>query len=71
MLYPNSIIVDSLQSIENPIKNYHSATITSAWFILGSYSLKCQYKHTTHMTGQKLPPSGKEYLCFQTDGETA
>ena len=22
------------------------------------------------MAGQKLPPSGKEYLCFQTDGKT-
>ena len=39
--------------------------------LLGYKSLKYQYNNPTHMSGQKLPPPGKWYLCFQIDGESA
>ena len=34
------------------------------------YTLQCQENTTTNMTNHKLSPSGKYYLCFQSDGES-
>ena len=52
-------------------KNNHGVTVTSDQVLLGSDSLKCQHKNRTNRPGQKLPPPGKNYLCFQMGGETA
>ena len=39
--------------------------------MLGYYSLQGQHNGNTSRTYQKLPPYGKEYLCFKIDGKTA
>ena len=52
--------------LETPEKN-HIATAPSAPVLFVPDTIKYQKNTTTHITRQKLPPSGKEYLCFQMD----
>ena len=63
-------VVKLYSSLKLPKTNY-VATEPSAQILLGSDSLKCQHKNRTHRLGQKLPPPGKYYLCFQLGGEIA
>ena len=34
-------------------------------------STNCQHNNTTHMSGHKVLPHRKEYLCFQVEGGTS
>ena len=65
-----NVDVDS-QSFEPPRENNHGATETSAQVLLGYDSLQYQHNNTIHMTGQKTPPSGEDYIFVQNDGESA
>ena len=66
-------IDDKSQSFATPKKQNHSPNESisnnnvSGQVPFGSHLVKYQQKTTTQTTHQKLPPSGKEYLCFQTD----
>ena len=71
MLDKNVTVDDDSQLFEIPRKKNHSDTAIDAQVLLGSDSLLCQHNDTTHRTGKKIPPSGKEYVCFIIDGETA
>ena len=46
-------------------------TRLSAYIVLGSDSLQCQYRNRTHSSGQKIPSPGGEYLCLEINGKTA
>ena len=48
------------------LKN-HNVTVPSTYILLGYDALQCQHRNRTHRSGQKLPPPGKGYLCFQMD----
>ena len=71
MLYKNVTIDDDSQYFETTSKNKHSATVKSNKVLLWSDTFKCQHNTTTHMKGQKISLSGKNYLCFQTDRENS
>ena len=61
---------DDSQTFETPPKN-HSVTTSSAQVLLGTDSLQYKHNNITHSPGQKLPPPGKYYLCFQIGGKIA
>ena len=68
----NNVTVDGdAQSFETPRKNNHDKTAICAQFLFNYDSLQYQQNSTTHSTCQKLPSSGKLYLCFQMDGKTS
>ena len=60
-----------MHSTLDPLQKNHGVTAPSAHIFLGSDSLKCQHKKRTHRPVQKLPPPGKEYLCFIMGGKTS
>ena len=62
------LVFGSAQSFETTPKetvSLHQVPI----FLLGSDSLKCQHKNRSHIPGQKVPPSRKEYIFFQMGGK--
>ena len=59
MIVTTISVDDNSQSFEMTHKNNHSVTAPSAHFLLGCESLKYQDNNTTHMPGQKIPPTGK------------
>ena len=71
MLYKNVTVDDKSQDFATPRKHNHSATAPSTHVSLGYDKLQFQHNITNHMKLQKIPPSGKEYICFQTDRKTA
>ena len=71
MLDASVTVDDKSRSFETPIKYNQSDTAPSVQVLLGYDTMKCQHNIITCMTIQKLPPSGKEYLCFQTDVRTS
>ena len=60
---------DSAHSFGTPSPKNHGITSLSAQILLGSDSLRFQHNNRTHSPGQKLPPPGKYYLCFQMGGK--
>ena len=73
MLDMDVTVDEKSQSLASPIKHNHSSSTpsTNQIFYRAIFvpdKIKCQRYTTTHTPGQKLPPSGKEYICFQTDG---
>ena len=70
MIDTNVNVYDDSQSFETPREKNHGAIFPSIQVMLEYDLLKCQKNNTTHRTGQKIPPYGKEYLCFQIDGKT-
>ena len=60
-----------------PQKNSHSVTKPGANINVSDqvqlryYLLQCPIKSTTNMKSHKIPPPGKDYVCFQTDGRSA
>ena len=61
----------------SPPENSHSVTKPGAninvsdQVQLRSYLLQCPIKSTFNMKSQKIPPPGKDYVCFQTDVRSA
>ena len=53
--------------IIQPSEKNQGSTEPSTQVKLGYDTLKCQKNITTHITWQKLPPSVKDCLYFQTD----
>ena len=77
MLEKDITVDDESQYFEIPRNHNHSDTASRSdtnmfdKVLVEPDTLQCQ-KHTTNfMQHQKLPPYGKEYLCFQTYGITA
>ena len=66
MLDKNLTIDGDSQSFENPRKHNNSVTAPNSQVPLEYDTLQCQQNTTTHMTRQKVPPPGKDYICFQT-----
>ena len=60
---------DDSQYFENPRKPNKSATEPINQVTLVSDTLQRQQNNKTHTKHQKLPPYGKEYICFQTHGK--
>ena len=70
MLYNNITVDDELNYFETPRGGNKSGTASSTQVMLGSDILQCQHSTPTYPTSQKIPPSGNEYIFFQTDRET-
>ena len=68
MLDKNVTVDYESKFLKPPGKDKHCATARSTKVLLGYDSLKYQKNNTTDMKGQKVIPSGKEYICFKTDG---
>ena len=71
MLDKNVTVDDDSQLFETPRKKDHGDTKTISQILLIYYWPQCKNNNTTKMTGQKLPPSRKEYILFQTDRKNA
>ena len=71
MLATNITVYEKPQSFSTPMNNNNSAIEPSDQVMLVFYTMKCQHNTTSHMKLQKIPQSGKEYLCCQADGITA
>ena len=69
MIDKNVTVGDDFQYFEAPGKKNHCDTAPTPQVLLGYDSLQCLHNNTTDKTDQKLNPSGKEYLCFKTDGK--
>ena len=70
MLYKNITVDDKSQDFETPRKHNHSATAPSTHVSLGYDKLQFQHNITNHMKLQKIPPSGKEYICLKNGRRT-
>ena len=68
MLDTNVTVDYESKFLKPPSKDKHCDTARSTKVLLGYDSLKYQKNNTTDMKGQKVIPSGKEYICFKTDG---
>ena len=71
MLNTYVTIDDDAHPFETLRGNNHGDIAIGAQVLFNSGSIQCQHNNTPHSKGQKLPPSIKYYLFFQTDVKTA